>query len=90
MDAVRTGAPSQFRIRGDQQEQAALAADVSQPSCDAGAFRRPEVAIDDSRLAGQPLCGRGGIGRAFRIGEVIERRDRRRARVAIEPARKRG
>jgi hypothetical protein len=63
-------------VLADQQLQAALAGDPLQRLRLGFRIGGPEAAVDDPGASGQPPRGRGGIGRAFGVGEEQQRRQR--------------
>lgn len=87
MHAVGADATGKERVRGDEERQAAGAAEGGEPAGDADAVGRAKMAIDDRRAALQTPHDGEGIGRARGIGEEIERWDGRGARLAVEPRR---
>lgn len=90
MHAVGANALRKFRIGRDQQYQAARAANTAQPPRHTRTIDRTKMPIHHGCPTRQALRDFHRIGRAGGVGEEKQRRNGWRARLAVEPARKRG
>lgn len=87
MHPVRAHARRQHGIGRDQQAEPTTACNGGEIACDGVAVFRAKVTKNDGRAARQALGDRGRIGCAYWIGEKVQRRNRGRARIAVEPRR---